>query len=367
MDKTLAWLWLADAVGSAFQNAAQLLELYPDPETLYDALHAGREAPPYFLSDHAAAQLCDTTPFDYEERLDHCLLTGIEVLTPDDAAYPARLRELPDLPLVLYATGDTACLNGGRYVGMVGTRRPSPYGRQAAFDLSLELAKQGTTIVSGLADGLDSEGHKAAVQAGVPTVAFLGTAIDKTYPAANAALRRRIETGGGAVCSEYPPGYPGKQTGTFLARNRLIAGLSEVLCVAEARIHSGTLNTVSHAQRMGRPVLAVPGSIYSAQSQGTNQLLQSGRAGVLCKAANVLDKLGVADDTAAAPAQNIFAETEAGPDARAVYAVLTTTPKTVDELAALTGLNAGRVLAACTELELLGGAQSQPGRRYAAL
>ena len=366
MDKTLAWLWLADAVGSACQNARDLLALYPDPEALYEALRAGREAPPYFLSDHAAAQLCDTTPFDYEERLDHCLLTGVEIITPDDAAYPDRLRDLPDMPLVLYVTGESACLNGHRYVGMVGTRRPSAYGRQAAFDLSLELAKQGAVIVSGLADGLDSEGHRAAVEAGTPTVAFLGTAIDTTYPAANVKLRQRIEKGGGAVCSEYPPGYQGKQKGTFLARNRLIAGLSEVLCVAEARIRSGTLNTVSHAESLGRPVLAVPGSIYSAQSQGTNELLRSGRAGVLCQAADVLACMGVESESAA-PEQSAFAAEQTSPDAQAVYAALGPTPKGVDELAAATGLSASRVLAACTELELYGGAQSQPGRRYVAL
>ena len=366
MDKTLAWLWLADAVGSAFQYAGQLLALYPDPEELYETLRAGREAPPWFLSSHAIDQLYDTTPFDFEERLDHCLLTGIEIITPEDAAYPARLRDLPDFPLVLYATGDTACLNGRHYVGMVGTRRPSAYGRQAAFDLSRELARQGTVIVSGLADGLDSEGHKAAVEVGTPTVAFLGTAIDTTYPAANVKLRQRIEAGGGAVCSEYPPGYTGKQKGTFLARNRLIAGLSEVLCVAEARIRSGTLNTVSHAESLGRPVMAVPGSIYSPQSQGTNQLLQSGRASMLCQASDVLDRLGVVN-TAAAPQQTAFAPEETSPDAQAVYAVLGPTPKGVDELAAATGLSASRVLAACTELELYGGAQSQPGRRYVAL
>ena len=142
MDKTLAWLWLADAVGSACQNARDLLALYPDPEALYEALRAGREAPPYFLSDHAVAQLY------------HCLLTGVEFITPDDAAYPDRLRDLPDMPLVLYVTGESACLNGHRYVGMVGTRRPSAYGRQAAFDLSLEMAKQGAVIVSGCVEGL---------------------------------------------------------------------------------------------------------------------------------------------------------------------------------------------------------------------
>lgn len=153
---------------------------------------------------------------------------------------------------MLYVTGDIACLNGRRYAGMVGTRRPSTYGRQAAFDLSLAMARAG---VARQRPGrrLDSEAHRAAVQADVPTVAFLGTAIDKTYPASNAKLRTAIEKGGGAVCSEYPPGYSGRTTGTFLARNRLIAAQSEALCVAEARTRSGTLNTVGHAERLGRP------------------------------------------------------------------------------------------------------------------
>ena len=119
MDKTLAWLWLADAVGSACQYAQELLALYPDPAELYDLLRAGTEAPPTCLTPRALAQLQDTTPFDFEERLDHCLLSGIELLTPDEDTYPAALRDLPDLPLVLYLTGDPACLNGQRCVGMV--------------------------------------------------------------------------------------------------------------------------------------------------------------------------------------------------------------------------------------------------------
>lgn len=93
MDKTLAWLWLADAVGSGCQYARELLELYPDPAELYRVLHAGTEAPPACLTPHALAQLRDTTPFDFEERLDHCLLTGIDVLTPDEDTYPDRLPE----------------------------------------------------------------------------------------------------------------------------------------------------------------------------------------------------------------------------------------------------------------------------------
>lgn len=366
MDKTLAWLWLADAVGSACQYARELLDLWPDPEELYESLRAGQVAPPFCLSDGAAARLLDTTPFDYEERLDHCLLTGVDILTPDDPAYPARLRDLPDLPLVLYVTGGKSCLNDRRYVGMIGTRRPSAYGRQAAYDLSLAAARQDVVIVSGLADGLDSEGHRAAVAAGVPTIAFLGTAIDVTYPAANGPLRRQIEALGGAVCSEYPPQYQGKTKGTFLARNRLIAAQAEVLCVAEARLRSGTLNTVSHAEDYGRPVLAVPGSIYSTQSHGTNELLRTHRAEPLCEAADIFRQLGL-DAQSEEKATAEFSPASVSADARAVYARLGPTAQGIDALCAATSLPAGRVLAACTELELCGGAQAQPGRRYIAL
>lgn len=366
MDKKLAWLWLAGAVGSGCQYARELLDLWPDPVELYEALHGRQVMPPACLSEAALDQLTATGPYDYEERMDHCLLTGTAVLTPDDAAYPARMAALEDLPLALYVTGDPACLNGRRYAGMVGTRRPDPYGRQAAYDLALAVAQAGVVIVSGLADGLDSEGHRAALDAGTPTVAFLGTAIDKTYPAANQGLRSRIEAAGGAVCSEYPPGYPGKTKGTFLARNRLIAAQAEVLCVAEARTRSGTLNTVGHAERYGRPVLAVPGSIYSALSQGTNELLRTRRAGALCQASDVLDCLDLTADTSA-PVQAAFSPEAVSPDARAVYARLGPTAQSVDALCAATGLPAGRVLAACTELELYGGASALPGRRYIAL
>ena len=365
MDSTLYWLWLAEALGSSCRLAGRLLEEYPDPAELYGQVKAGWN-PPEYLSAKAREFMQAVAPAQMAGLKKRCDDLNIFILTPDSADYPQRLRDLPDLPLALYVTGDIACLNGRRYAGMVGTRRPSTYGRQAAFDLSLAMARAGVVLVSGLADGLDSEAHRAAVQADVPTVAFLGTAIDKTYPASNAKLRTAIEKGGGAVCSEYPPGYSGRTTGTFLARNRLIAAQSETLCVAEARTRSGTLNTVGHAERLGRPVLAVPGSIYSALSEGTNELLRTHRAEPLCKAADALDILGIGAETAA-PAQQRFDPATVSADAQAVYAVLKPTPQSIDALCAAAGLPAGRVLAACTELELMCGAQAQPGRRYIAL
>lgn len=367
MEDALYWLWLADALGSGCAQAGLLLTVWPDPRRLYEYLRGGGLAPD-FLSPHAAAALEHTAPADFAPRLDACTRASVAVLTPEDPDYPDRLRDLPDLPLALYATGRTAALNGRRYVGMVGTRRPTAYGRTACREISLALARQGVVIVSGLADGLDGAGHRAAVEAGAETVAFLGTAIDKTYPAANARLRAQIEQEvGGAVVSEYPPGYVGRAKGTFLARNRLIAGLSEVLCVAEARTHSGTLNTVAHAVRYARPVLAVPGSIFSPVSQGTNELLRTGRAGVLCGAQDVLHAIGLntADPEGAMPGDELDLDA-LSEDARTVLGALGPRPLAPDEMCRATALPVHRVLAALTELELAGAAQPQAGGLYTA-
>ena len=273
---------------------------------------------------------------------------------------------MPDRPLALYATGDAACLNGRHYAAVVGTRRPTRYGVEACRAIAGALAGAGAVVVSGLADGLDSEAHRAAVEAHGLTAAFLGTAIDKTFPAANAGLRRDIEESGGVIVSEYPPGYTGRAAGTFLARNRLIAGLAEAVCVAEARLRSGTLNTVSHAERYGRTVLAVPGSIFSPTCEGTNDLLRARRAAALCKAGDALEAVGL-DPAAAAP--TAVAETAAplSPDAAAALAALGPVPRTPDEVAAAAGLPIQRALVALAELEFAGAAAVQPGHSYIAL
>ena len=361
MDKTLAWLWLADAVGSGCQYAQELLTLYPDPAELYDALRAGTEAPPACLTPHALAQLRDTTPFDYEERLDHCLLSGIDVLTPDEGVYPDRLRDLPDLPLALYVTGDIACLNGRRYAGMVGTRRPSTYGRQAAFDLSLAMARAGVVLVSGLADGLDSAGHRAAVKNNCPTIAVMGVPIDRTYPAANVVLRHKIEQKG-CVISEYPPRSEGVGANGFLQRNRLIAALSSALLVVEAQEKSGTMSTVSHAERYGKPVFAVPGSIYSPNSAGTNGLLRDGRARAVSSADDLMGPLGLRRQSAAAVTAKQpepLSENE-----RKVLSCIGPQPLGIEELCVRSGLPTAALLGTLMKLELSGRVLCMPGKRY---
>ena len=369
MDQALYWMWLAGALGLDVSPGGEAVRLYGSARALYEA--RGQEDLSAQFPRAAARRLRETEPAAYLPVLLRCQQLGVTVLTPDDGDYPARLRELPDLPPVLYVTGSPLCLNGSRYVGMVGTRRPTSYGVQACRQIARELAEGGAVIVSGLADGLDGEAQRAAVEAGAPTIGFLGTPIDHTYPAGHAGLRRRIEEeAGGAVVSEDPPGCRYDQKATFLARNRLIAGLSEALCVAEARTRSGTMNTVSHAQRYGRPVFAVPGSIFSAVSEGTNELLHSGRATVLRTGQDVLSALHAAPSPAAAPRPGLTDPDELAktlsPEAQTVLAALGPKPRAAAEICAVCGMPAGAVLAALTELEISGAAVAAPGRRYAA-
>lgn len=361
MDDAVYWFWMAEVLGQGSLVARQALAWCGDARNFYRGIQSGRR--PDFLHRTARERAETLTLEELAPRLDDCACIGAAVLTPDDPDYPQTFLHLPDLPLVLYATGSTACLNGGRYAAMVGTRRPTPYGRRACRELSLALAQRGVTIVSGMADGLDGVAQAAAVETGAPTIAFLGTGIDKTYPAANAVLRADIERGGGAVLSEYPPHFRGKPQKTFLTRNRLIAAMGELLCVAEASARSGTMNTVGHARRYGRPVYAVPGSMFSGASAGTNALLQTGQARMVCHAEDLCRAMGLASgDNLWQNDPGEVPDSDLSPDAQTVLSALGPDPMYLEDICRATGLPAPRVLAAYTELELAGAAIPGPGR-----
>ena len=266
------------------------------------------------------------------------------------------------MPLVLYCTGDPLWLNEPGAVGIVGSRKPTEYGLNAAADIGGELAQSGALIVSGLADGLDSAGHRAAVKNNCPTIAVMGVPIDRTYPAANVVLRHKIEQKG-CVISEYPPRSEGVGPNGFLQRNRLIAALSMALVVVEAQEKSGTMSTVGHAERYGKPVFAVPGSIYSPNSAGTNGLLREGRAKAVCKAEDLFETLHL---TPAAlrpavpqPAPAAMSETE-----RKVLACIGAKAKGVEELGLQSGLPTALLLGTLMKLELTGRVACLPGKRY---
>jgi DNA processing protein len=233
----------------------------------------------------------------------------------------------------------------------VGARACSPYGAHVARSLGRELAAAGLVVVSGLARGVDGEAHRGALEAAGATVAVLGCGIDRDYPASHRALAAEVAERG-LIVSEYAPGVE-PAPWRFPARNRIVAGLSAVTVVVEAREASGALITADLALEEGREVFAVPGEITSALSKGTNALLRLG-ATPLTSTADVLESFGLA---VAAPEKP-----PVGGDATAVLARLRDAAATADELVRATGLDAGAVAAALTELELGGLCAGSDGR-----
>ncbi|HHW19449.1 MAG TPA: DNA-protecting protein DprA [Firmicutes bacterium] len=215
----------------------------------------------------------ETDLLQAEKVLRHCEKNGISVLTMDDTEYPENLRNIPDPPQVLFVRGKMQ-LRDRIAVAVVGTRRPTPLGKAIALEFAKELARAGVTVVSGLAYGIDAGAHEGALSVGGRTLACLGTGPDVVYPRENASLFKRI-LDQGALISEYPPGTP-PLPWHFPARNRLISGLALGVVVIEAGEKSGALITADWALKQGKPVMAVPGSIKSAKSTGTNRLIQDG-------------------------------------------------------------------------------------------
>ena len=262
----------------------------------------------------------------------------------DDPAFPPLLGAIHDPPpgLFVRGAGDLELLRGPT-AAVVGARACSPYGSHVARMLGRELGGAGLVVVSGLARGVDGEAHRGALDAGGTTIAVLGCGIDRDYPAAHRELAGRIRATG-LVVSEYAPGVE-PAPWRFPARNRVIAGLSAATVVVEARDRSGALITADLALEEGRDVFAVPGEITSALSAGTNDLLKLG-AIPLTRSEEVLEIFGLGGAASAA--------VQVGPVAAKVLERLHDGPASPDELARSTGLDAGSIASALTELELAG-------------
>lgn len=212
-------------------------------------------------------------------------------VTALDPGYPPALRHLDPRPPVLWAAGDLHVLEGPA-VAVVGTRRPTGYGRAAAEEIADELARAGVAVVSGLAVGIDGEAHAAAVAAEGRSVAVLPSPIDRIYPPVHHRLAARLVEGGGLLLSELPPG---RQHGKpdFARRNRIIAGLAEAVIVVEAPDQSGALLTADAAIGYGRELFAVPGPMDAATSRGTNRLIADHLATLVTSPAAILHLIGL--------------------------------------------------------------------------
>jgi DNA processing protein len=294
---------------------------------------------------------------------------GRHVMVLGDADYPPLLLNTADPPLLLYLEGDPALL-AAPSVAIVGSRRPTPQGRDNARRFAEALARRGWTIVSGLAAGIDGAAHEGALLAGeqgAGTVAVIGTGIDQVYPAAHADLRRRILAQGGLLVSELPLGAP-PLAAHFPQRNRIIAGLAQGTLVVEAALRSGSLITARLAVEAGREVMVVPGSILAAQSVGCHELIRQG-ATLVASADQVVESLGeprsATSEAVAGPAilpSGGAARSDA--DGDAVLQALGHDPVSLDALMARCGWPAPALNAHLLTLELTGQVARLPGGLY---
>jgi DNA processing protein len=220
---------------------------------------------------------------------------NIKKLTLKSVDYPEVLREIPSPPQQLYVAGDSLddLLKRPR-VAIVGSRKVTPYGEQVTRQLARELAEQGIVIISGLALGVDALSHQAALTVGGLVIAVLPCPLEKIVPTTNLFLADRILANGGVLVSEYGLGeFPYKQN--FIARNRLMSGLADVVLITEAAEKSGSLHTANFAIKQGRDVLAVPGNIYAEGSVGTNNLIKASQAGAVTSYKDVVHALHLED------------------------------------------------------------------------
>lgn len=311
------------------------------------------------------AALLDATPppgLDAaRRRLD---AAGARAIAICDGEYPALLRESPDPPPVLFVRG--RALADAPVVALVGSRRASRTGLEAARIVASGLARAGVVVVSGFAHGIDAAAHSAALDEGGETWGVLGCGVDVPYPAAHDRLRARMLEGG-ALLSELPPGTP-PEPWHFPVRNRIIAGCARVVVVVEAAPRSGSLITARCAAEAGRDVGAVPGPVVAEQSAGTNALLKDG-AILVRDATDVLRELPDEDLRRLRPGGLPDAPAPATPDdpdaARVLLALDVAEPRDADALSAATGLPAARLSAALVLLELEGLAEALPGAVFA--
>jgi DNA processing protein len=285
---------------------------------------------------------------------------GINLITLEDEAYPPRLKQIDQPPPVLYCLGELTPQDEWA-VAIVGTRKVTHYGRQAAEEIASFLAQNGVTVVSGLARGIDSIAHQAALDAGGRTISVLGSGVDTIYPAENRGLAVKMASQG-AVLSDYALGTP-PEAGNFPPRNRIIAGLSLAVVVVEAGARSGASITANFAIEQGREVFAVPGNIYSPQSKGTNRLIRDG-AHPLLAPEDLLEVLNLSMVTEHQKARIVL---PANAVEAAIFEVLGHEPVHVDQIGQQANLPIEQISATLTLMELKGMVRQAGGMRYIAV
>lgn len=352
--------------GIGVKGAAYLLEAFGDARAIFAASAEELAAKTRLRPDPLQAIVRKKAFPAAEKELAYCRRHGIDVVASTDPRYPVLLREIPDLPHVLYFKGEIEPLSGP-CLSVVGTRDATPYGQQMCNRLIEGLAERipRLTIISGLAFGIDIAAHHAALAAGLRTVAVVANPLPAVTPAQHTAVAREILDRGGTLVTELHS--QSKQNGTFyLARNRIIAGLSAGCLVVESHNTGGSLYTAHCADSYNRTVMAVPGRATDRASAGTNHLIRNKKANLVMTADDIVDALmwDLGEDPATLrpkPQEPLLTSSE---ETRLLACFETADPMSVETLAARSGLDPGELSMRLVELELAGAIRQLPGNRY---
>lgn len=286
-EETLHWLALRMVPGLGTVSTIRLLTQLKSPEAIFRASASELEAAG--LSPAQARNISSGCSFDDAvDQQQRMMRAGARLITFHDPLYPQPLREIFDPPLLLFALGNTALLQT-HSLAVVGTRRPTPYGLAAAERLSADLAKAGLTILSGMALGIDTAAHHAALKEGCPSIAVLGCGVDVLYPSSNRKLYADLQQKG-LILSEFPIGAPAFPQ-NFPIRNRIVSGISVGILIVEGAQHSGSAITARLGIDQGREVFAVPGNITNKMSWGPNLLIKDGGAKLVQEWTDVTNEL----------------------------------------------------------------------------
>ena len=403
------WIWLATRPDLSERQKLAVLDAFGDPEDIFYADKA-RFANVEGMTQADAEALLDKDLTEAQQILDDCVAKDIHICTYRDGAYPARLKNISDPPVILYYKGNLTGLDSCPVIGVVGTRKASAYGLTTSKKMGYQIAKCGGILVSGLAEGNDGSAMTGALTAGGKVVGVLGCGVDVVYPAMHRSLYRDTEQNG-CLISEFPPKTPPYKW-NFPKRNRIISGLSNGVLVVEAPEGSGSLITARRAADQGRDVFVVPGNIDVPTFRGSNALLRDGAIAVssgwdvvseyealypdkihketkesffLSTSEKTLPKVAQKPDTPAkkplfdrkkekktidntekktySVQQDILASLSQ--EERELLKPLEKGEALVDDLIAASGLPAGKVLSMLTMLQIRGAVELLPGKRIA--
>lgn len=352
--------------GIGVKGAAHLLEVFGDARTIFEASAEELLARARLRSDPVQALVRKKAFPLAEKELAYCRKHDIRAVASTDPQYPALLRETPDYPHVLYYKGEIEAL-AGPCLSVVGTRDATPYGQQMCNRIIEGLAERipRLTIVSGLAFGIDVAAHHAALAAGIRTVAIVANPLPAVTPAQHTAVAREILDRGGAVVTELHS--QSRQNGTFyLARNRIIAGVSPGCLVVESHDTGGSLFTAHCADSYNRTVMAVPGRATDRASAGTNHLIRNRKAQLVMTAGDIIDALmwDLGEDPATLRPAKRDQRPLSPEEAQLLACFPDSEPLSLEDLATRGGLDPGALSVRLVELELEGAIRQLPGNRY---